>query len=192
MASAHLLQGGRRTLAVARVAVADLLQKGVHTSTQSFFHQLLIAPSGTLRGVRGEEDFEGRVGENDRCPCRARRRPGRAAARKARWRSSSASPHRRQRRDPRGGAAHALRREWRRSRRGRPARSLLAVEVARPGRARSPATSAASSRSTPRVERRQRDQPVERAAVEEVEAERVGDLVRRPCPCRRPRGRRSR
>src|SRR5687767_14023311 len=56
------LQGGFRALRIARITLTDLLQKGVHPSTQFFFHQLLIAPPSPFGRVGGQEDFEGRIG----------------------------------------------------------------------------------------------------------------------------------
>ena len=165
-----------RPFPVARVAIPDIAQKTLNININSFFRQLPVTPGRPLLGGGGHEDLHRRVRQTRPCPCRAPRRPGRAAAG-----------------TPAGGrGAPCARPGWTATREAaaetassRTASVTSAPVQPEPVRRRrrnrsdraSAASASASSAIGCRLERLQRDQPVQRAAIQVVPAERIGDAL---------------
>ena len=160
-----------------QVPFGYLARKGGKANTRPLVFQLLIAPAGPLLGACRQEHLEGGMREIPPCPYRGRRPPGRAARAKRRWRSSRAARTAGQaatREAPMPAAAvrisrrHVLR---------RPADPLLGLRSA----PKSTSMAAAQPRRGPGYRRAQaqaccagqRHQAVQRAAVEQVPAQRA-------------------
>ena len=168
-ASAAGLKRGCRPAGVARVALPDIAQKTFNCTGDSFFDQLLIPAACPLLRARRHEHLETGVGKDHGPHVPAvGDEPGRR--RNARWRSSSAARTAggRQRADaaaltsslPDGGS----------SRRGpRATIAPVAKATSRPWRSRR-ALGRCRPTATLDSQRLQRNEPVERAAVEQVEA----------------------
>ena len=166
------LQRRNAATRVSRIALVDVLQKGVKVSMYSFVHQLFMTAARALFRSRRQKHLQGRVREHDRPHIAAvRHQPRRAAKRPL-------AVEQRLAREPR-----APRRPWRQRptplRLGSPG-DVLSVQqtplrprkLAVQGRRRARSERSVMRQVDAALERRQRDQPIQRAAVEEMKAQR--------------------
>ena len=180
-----------RALAVARVAFADLLQKGVHISTQFLFPSTAYSAARARSSASAVRKILSAASGKRPCPCRGRRRPGRAAGGKPAGARAAPRGRRAARRPARRRALTVSARIA--SVTSRPSsRIALALELARRGRARSPRAAARRSRSDA-ARRAPRARPAGTARRCRGSGSRAPRRPgARPCPCPRPTGRRSR